>query len=327
MYLACQPTMEGKEEKLEEPPTTELSSLFQTQLPHHSSIYRKLNYFLDNGEIPNIIFHGPAGTGKKTIVYNFLDKIYTNRQIKEDSDGKELASKLKNNVMSVNCCHGKGIKFIRDEIKTFSRMNIKYSEGVYFKSIVLFNADYLTIDAQSALRRCIEKFSFNTRYFIVVENIHKLLNPIVSRFCEIYVPERMIYNNKDGCYKFINLHQLDIENSVDELDKIQYQRKSDLIHSKIGNIESYNNITQSEWIEIIDYFYENGICTLDILQIIKPFFSVSQRREIELDFHKIKGDYRSEKLLMFKFLWDLRKMIENHLPSSLSPSPTQLSVK
>jgi DNA polymerase III delta prime subunit len=36
----------------------------------------------------------------------------------------------------------------------------------------------LTIDAQSALRRCIEQFSFNTRFFIIIENKHKLLKPI-----------------------------------------------------------------------------------------------------------------------------------------------------
>jgi dihydroorotase len=47
----------------------------------------------------------------------------------------------------------------------------------------------LTIDAQSALRRCIELFSHNTRFFIVVENKDKLLNPILSRFCDIFVPE------------------------------------------------------------------------------------------------------------------------------------------
>ena len=57
--------------------------------------------------------------------------------------------------------------------------------GIFFKSIVLFNADKLTIDAQSALRRCIEQFSHTTRFFIVVEEQSKLLKPIVSRFCNI----------------------------------------------------------------------------------------------------------------------------------------------
>ena len=107
---------------------------------------------------------------------------------------------IKNYVMEVNCAHGKGIKFIRDELKFFAKTNINLKDGEIFKTIVLLNADKLTIDAQSALRRCIELFSHSTRFFIIVEDKYKLLKPILSRFCEIYVPEPII----DG--KVINLH-------------------------------------------------------------------------------------------------------------------------
>ena len=65
------------------------------------SLSEKLDYFLKTKKIPNIIFHGASGSGKRTIVNNFLLNIY---------DGDK--SKLKSNVMMVNCSHGKGIKFI-----------------------------------------------------------------------------------------------------------------------------------------------------------------------------------------------------------------------
>jgi len=89
---------------------------------------------------------------------------------------------MKNYVMNVNCAHGKGIKFIRDDLKFFARTNIDLQDGNIFKSIILLNADKLTIDAQSALRRCIELFSHSTRFFIVVDDKYKLLKPILSRF-------------------------------------------------------------------------------------------------------------------------------------------------
>ena len=143
-------------------------------LPQHTKIEDKLNYFLKNNKIPNIIFNGSSGTGKKTIVYEFINKIYNYDK-----------SKIKTNVLFVNCSHGKGIKFIREELKFFAKSNIQSNSGVLFKTIVLMNADHLTTDAQSALRRCIELFSYNTRFFIIVENKNKLLNPILSRFCEI----------------------------------------------------------------------------------------------------------------------------------------------
>ena len=148
--------------------------------PNLQTITDKLDQFYESKKIPHIIFHGSSGTGKQTIVNYFLSKIYGGDK-----------PKIKNNVMTVNCAHGKGIKFIRDDLKFFAKTNIQFSCGVLFKSIVLYNADFLTIDAQSALRRCIEIFSSNTRFFIVVENKNKLLKPILSRFCEIYVPDTL----------------------------------------------------------------------------------------------------------------------------------------
>ena len=122
---------------------------------------------------------------------------------------------MKSNIILVNCAHGKGIKFIRDELKFFAKSNIQSNQGILFKSIVLLNADFLTMDAQSALRRCIELFSMNTRFFIIVENKNKLLNPILSRFCEIYIPE--IFNEN---LKIQNLHNYFIpKHSFDRIER------------------------------------------------------------------------------------------------------------
>merc|ERR1712166_644347 len=107
-----------------------------------------------------------------------------------------MGKKIKEYVMYVNCAHCKGIRFIRDDIKFFGKRNMQNNNGKIFKSIILFNAEKLTTDAQSALRRCIENFSHNTRFFIVIENIDNLLNPILSRFCNIYIPYPIINNNK-----------------------------------------------------------------------------------------------------------------------------------
>ena len=143
----------------------------------HKEIKEKLNYYFLIKKIPNIIFYGNSGTGKKTIVFDFIEKIYNGDK-----------NKINEYVMIVNCVQMKGIKLIREDIKFFAKTNINSKEGDMFKSIVLINADKLTIDAQSALRRLIEVFNHSTRFFIIVEDKYKLLKPIISRFCEIYVP-------------------------------------------------------------------------------------------------------------------------------------------
>ena len=104
--------------------------------------------------------------------------------------------------MYVDCAHGKGIRFIRNELKFFAKTNIQNKKGGVFKSIILFNADQLTIDAQSALRRCIELFSHTTRFFIVITNKNGILIPILSRFCSIYVSLPIIDGKRLNLYEY-----------------------------------------------------------------------------------------------------------------------------
>ena len=104
--------------------------------------------------------------------------------------------------MTVNCSEGKGIKFIREELKFFAKTNIHNYNGSIIKSIILLNAEKLTIDAQSALRRCIELFTNYTRFFIVIENKSLLIKPILSRFCCIHIPRPIIKK------KIVNLHNI-----------------------------------------------------------------------------------------------------------------------
>jgi hypothetical protein len=255
-------------------------------LPINQNIKDKINYFLDSNKIPHIIFHGSSGTGKRTIVYDFINKIYGNDRIK-----------IKQNVMYVNCSHGKGIKFIREELKFFAKSNIQSNSGVNFKSIILMNADFLTIDAQSALRRCIELFSFNTRFFIIVENKHKLLNPILSRFCEIYVPDYIV----DG--KVINLHQYNLDKNVDL--KEYNKEKMDLIVSKMPKSNKMENI-HCFLVDLAEEFYENGISCLDLMHFIETsgYWSFELVSEFQMKFYSIKSEYRCEKLLML-YIFDM----------------------
>jgi hypothetical protein len=276
----------------------------QHKLSNNVKIENKLNYFLKNNKIPNIIFNGSSGTGKKTIVYDFINKIYNYDK-----------SKIKTNVLFVNCSHGKGIKFIREELKFFAKTNIQSNSGVLFKTIVLMNADYLTTDAQSALRRCIEQFSYNTRFFIIVENKNKLLNPILSRFCEIYVPEYNVTStlvassaSSPDSYKVLNLHQHHLNHSIDLSEMTS--TKMEFIKEKLQPVllecsQMVENI-HATLLDLSTEFYEYGLSGLDILQFIETSGWWCEKDVIQysVTFYNIKSEYRCEKLLMF-YLLDL----------------------
>jgi hypothetical protein len=250
----------------------------------------KLNYFHEIHKIPNIIFHGPTGSGKKTIVNNFINLIYNNDRLK-----------IKTFVMYVNCAHGKGIKFIRDELKFFAKTHINSNGGDIFKSIILLNADKLTIDAQSALRRCIELFSHNTRFFIIVDDKYKLLKPILSRFCEIYVSEP-IYNGIN-----VNLYNYNL-NKTFKHKEIKNQRvewlKKEL--NKNFNLNAIDNI-YDKLILFSEKIYEKGYSGLDIIQLIENnllFTNLTDEKRYELlfGFNKVRKELRNEKILIMFIL-------------------------
>lgn len=231
----------------------------------YENIYNKLNSFCKNNRVPHTIFYGSPSSRKEDILLYFLKMIYgTHTNFREE-------------VMFVNCAHGKGIKFTRDEIKFFAKTNAK--RGVSFKSVVLLNADHLTVDAQSALRRCIEQYSNNTRFFIVVENKNKLLLPILSRFCEIYVP--------------------------DTQEKTYTNDRSELLDT---HLEQYTCRSQcsdhKQMISTVHTLYEEAFSCIDIISWLqnRDEWTEMEKANIGMCFYKMKPEYRCEKLLMLILL-------------------------
>jgi len=251
----------------------------------HENIKQKLHYFNKIHKIPSIIFHGPSGSGKKTIVNEFINTIYDNNK-----------EKIRSFVMYVNCSHGKGIKFIRDELKFFAKTHIHSNFGNIFKTILLLNADKLTMDAQSALRRCIELFSHNTRFFIIAEDKYKLMKPILSRFCEIYIPEPIINN------KSVNLHQYNImSNFKGKTNSTEWLKKELFKYIKI-------KLEINDLIALSNKLYEKAYSAYDMIDLLEntnlldKIMTIDKKYELLLSFNRIKKEFRSEKLLILFIL-------------------------
>ena len=251
----------------------------------HDNIKERLQYFKSIYKIPHIIFHGPSGSGKRTILNDFIYSIYNNNR-----------TIIKSYVMTINCAHGKGIKFVRDELKFFAKTHIHSEGGNIFKSIVLLNADKLTMDAQSALRRCIELFSHNTRFFMVVENKYKLLKPILSRFCEIYVPLPIINGNPINIYKYNLSTNFDLSRLRNEW------LKKELV--KFSHI----NVQLNDLVTLSTKLYEKGYSGLDLIQLcetgkfIESLIGATQKYKLLLIFDRVKHEFRNEKLLILFIL-------------------------
>jgi len=241
-------------------------------------INNKLNNFIKNNNVPNILFHGSHNSNKNDIVLNFINTIYNNNQ-----------KFINNYVMYVNCAHDKGIEFIRKNLKFFAKTHLNIDGSGHFKTIILSNAEKLTVDAQSALRRSIEIYSSNTRFFIIIEDKDKLLKPILSRFCEIYIPDN--------------------ENIL--IDK---NNKSSYIYSWIKReIKKIKNI--EDIFKFSNKMYNKAYSALDLINAIEIDKSIDNERKYEIIsiYYKVKRDFRNEKLLITYLLNLLLIRSENKL--------------
>ena len=247
----------------------------------HRKIKDKLNFFIKENKIPHIIFYGPSGSGKRTILHEFISNIY-------NSDKQKISQY----VMYVDCAHSKGIRFIRDELKFFAKTNI-HNKSNLFKSIVLLNADQLTMDAQSALRRCIEKFSHTTRFFILVENENRLLKPILSRFCNMYIPLPIIQGKNQSLHTY-NKSVITSNNIL--LKRRQWLKKNIIKKSNYKDILSCNLFTEK--------LYQKGYNGLDIIELIETEKTIKNENKYLylIYFDKIRSEYRDERLFMFVIL-------------------------
>ncbi|WP_158058652.1 replication factor C small subunit [Halorussus halophilus] len=130
----------------------------------HEDIVSRLARYVERNDLPNLLFSGPAGVGKTTCAVAIAKELY--------GDDWET------NFLELNASDQRGIDVVRDRIKNFARSSFG---GHDYRIIFLDEADSLTSDAQSALRRTMEQFSNNTRFILSCNYSSKIIDPIQSR--------------------------------------------------------------------------------------------------------------------------------------------------
>ena len=131
--------------------------------------------FLDQNDIPNMLFYAPAGTGKTTLA-------------------KIIVKNLDCDYLMLNASDENGIDTIREKVKGFA--SAASWKGI--KVVILDEADFITIQGQAALRNVIETFSRSTRFILTCNFIERIIDPLQSRcqVLKIVPPTKMdVYNH------------------------------------------------------------------------------------------------------------------------------------
>lgn len=197
---------------------------------------------LEKNYFPNVLFYGPPGTGKTTTIINLINKY------QQDFDGNN-----KENIIHLNASDERGIDIIRNQIQQFVKSNNFYNNGLKF--VILDEVDYMTKNAQQALKYLIQSSKSNVRYCLICNYISKIEESLRNEFICI----RFNQLPKDEIFLFlkniITSENMDINDETIRI--IQNNYFSD-IRSMINFIQlnqqnkdlEQNIVTSSLWEEV-----------------------------------------------------------------------------
>ena len=245
---------------------------------------QKLRDLYDNDSLPNLLLYGNNLVGKKTLLEQLLLYIY------------KINENIENNTLILNCSLGKGnIKYIRENLRFFAN-TITHKNITNFKSIILLNADNLTLDAQSALRRSIEIYN-HTKFFIVTANKSKIIKPILSRFSEIYCNEK----NMNIIYKSLKKNNINYNTTNKFNNKLQLIIKN--LDVKLQDI-SNDYIKNVLLLEYSSSIYNKGISANNLLDYFtaKSNFKTDYNKFLFF-FNIYKRELRVEEYLIYIVLY------------------------
>ena len=203
-----------------------------------------------------MLFYGPPGTGKTSTILALAKELY----------GPEM---FRTRVLELNASDERGISIVREKVKDFARMQLSNPPLHYkdkypcppYKIIILDEADSMTQDAQSALRRTMETYSKITRFCLICNYVTRIIDPLASR-----------------CSKF-RFKTLDQGNAKKRLEDIAKNEHVKLEH---GAVDALMKCSEGDLRKAIT-FLQSAARLVGAVKVSQATIGHSKKRRIEDD--------------------------------------------